>query len=95
MKDAIKAGSGGVYVSIDVTPGSSQSEIEGYNEWRKRISVKVKSPPRGGKANAELVKIFKDILGKKVEIVKGQTSSQKILFVHGATVEEVMERLSV
>ncbi len=93
MKDAIKAGSDGVYILIDVTPGSSRSRIE-YNEWRKIISVKVRSPPKGGKANSELVELFRKILGRKVEIVKGQTSSQKVLFVQGATVEEVVERLS-
>ncbi|HDM60325.1 MAG TPA: YggU family protein [Archaeoglobus veneficus] len=93
IRGAVKAGSDGVYISIDVTPASSKTCISGYNQWRKAVSVKVKSQPKGGKANAEVVELFSKLLGRKVEIVKGHNSSQKVLFVQNATVEEVVEKL--
>ncbi|AEA47928.1 DUF167 domain-containing protein [Archaeoglobus veneficus] len=89
IRDAIKAASNGVYISIEVTPNSKQSCVYGYNEWRKSIAVRVKAPPKGGKANAEIVELFSKIFRKKVEIVKGHTSSQKVIFVHSASPQEV------
>ena len=94
MEDAVCEAKGGVTINIDVSPGAKKTEvIAGYNEWRKAIVVKVKSPPKGGKANAEIIREFEKLFGSKVEILKGQTSSQKVLFVHGIGKQKALELL--
>jgi len=94
MEEAIHESRDGITINIDVSPGAKKTDIvAGYNEWRKAIIVKVKSPPKGGKANAEIIKEFEKLFGSKVEIVKGQTSSQKVLFVHGVTKQKALELL--
>ncbi|WP_432704017.1 hypothetical protein ACRERI_02925 [Methanothermobacter thermautotrophicus] len=36
-------------VNIEVSPASGKFGIPSYNEWRKRIEVKIHSPPRKGR----------------------------------------------
>jgi len=94
MEDAIHDSKGGVTINIDVSPGAKKTEVPaGYNEWRKSIVVRIKSPPKDGKANTEIIKEFEAIFGSKVEIIRGQTSSQKVLFVHGVSKEKALELL--
>ncbi len=77
---AVRDAEGGCYVSVDVTPNARKSGVKGYNEWRHSIEVAVKAPPRGGKANAELERVLGEILGCRVRVVKGATSTHKVVF---------------
>lgn len=67
---------------IEVSPKSDQFQITGYNEWRKTLEVKLKSPPTKGKANKELVKEFSSLTGRKTEIVGGHKSRQKTILIY-------------
>lgn len=91
----IKRGKEGVILKIYVQPRAKRTEIEGVDEWRGRLKVRVKAPPVGGKANREIEKFFSKLLGTQVSIIKGMTSREKDLLVREATVEEVKDRLGI
>ena len=59
-------------------PNASKSEVVGEED--DCLVVRVAAPPREGKANRELIKLLKKYFkAKKVEIVAGHTSREKIV----------------
>ena len=56
---------------------------DGFDEWRRRLTVRVKSPPLDGKANKEVEDIFKDLTGSHAEITSGHLSRQKTVMIYG------------
>ena len=85
----------GTLLLVYVQPKAKKNEIEGIDEWRRRLKVKVKAPPVGGKANKELVKFLSKLLGAEVSIVRGETGREKDLLVRGMGIEEVKKRLGL
>ena len=81
--DAMRSRDGRTEVDITVSPRSSRSGIDGFDEWRKRIIVRVKAPPLEGRANREVADVFREVTGMKAEVVSGQTSHQKTVAVEG------------
>jgi uncharacterized protein len=77
----------GVIVDIEVVPGSSLISVpSGYNEWRKRIEVKITKNAHKGKANEQLVECFAalfEIRNSDIRIFSGATSSKKSLLING------------
>ncbi|WP_237739703.1 DUF167 domain-containing protein [Methanobacterium formicicum] len=67
---------------IEVSPKSAKFQIAGYNQWRKTLEVKLKSPPTKGKANKELMKEFSALTGHPTDIISGHKSRQKTLLIH-------------
>ncbi|MBU3906971.1 MAG: DUF167 domain-containing protein [Nanoarchaeota archaeon] len=63
-------------IHVKVKPSSGKQEIikeeEGY-------IIKLKSVPKDGKANIELIKLLKKHFGKEVIITSGFTSRKKII----------------
>jgi TIGR00251 family protein len=66
-----------------VSPRSSRSGVEGTDEWRKRLIIKVRAPPLDGKANKEVEEVIANITGCRSEIVSGYTDRHKTVFVEG------------
>ena len=66
-----------VEVDILVSPRSNRVGLEGFDEWRKRLILRVKSPPLEGRANKEVESFFKDITGCRSTVTAGMTSHQK------------------
>ena len=64
---------------IIVKPNSSKNEITGFDNEKNAYRVNIKAPAEKGKANKEIIKFFSRLLKKRVEIVKGKTSKEKIL----------------
>lgn len=58
MEDAITEDKGAVTVRVEVVPNSKHFSI-GWDEWRKRIKLKITSKAQKGKANEEVVNFFK------------------------------------
>jgi len=81
--DASRSVAGGLEVDITVAPNSDRQGIEGMNEWRKRLIMRVRSPPLDGKANVEIEEYMENVTGCRSEIIKGQKSRQKTLMIHG------------
>ncbi len=85
-----------VVLNVFVKPKSGRSEVF-FDENKGSIVVFLKSPPTGGKANKELVKILSKALGlssSKIKIVKGLKSREKqILVEEDLTFSKVLKRL--
>ena len=83
VSEALRPVDGGVEIDVSVSPRSDRSGTEGVDEWRKRLIVRVKAPPLDGRANKEVEELFKKVTGCKSEVIRGQTSRQKTVLVHG------------
>ncbi len=79
-------------LKVQVSPGSKRGEILGYDEWRKALVVRVRSPPEGGKANREVVELLSKFFSAEVEIVSGHKSRSKVVVVKGLGEKEVYDR---
>lgn len=73
----------GVEVDVLVSPRSDRSGIEGVDEWRKRLMIKVRSPPLDGKANKEVEEILRKAANSPALVISGHTSRQKTIFIEG------------
>lgn len=82
----------GTEIDLLVSPNSGRSEIVGLDRWRKRLTVKLRSPPTKGEANAELEKLLTDKLGSEVKIIRGHTSRMKTALIN-ISVDEVVGKL--
>ncbi|XRO74768.1 DUF167 domain-containing protein [Methanocaldococcus sp. 28A] len=93
IEKIVKESKDGVLIDIDVQAGAKKNEITGINEWRKRLAIKIKAPATEGKANKEIIKFFKDIFKKDVEIVTGKLNPQKTILIKGIKKDDVVEIL--
>ena len=66
---------------ILVRPNSPKNRISGIDEQRNAFRVEIAAPPDKDKANKEVIKFFSKLLKKKVRIVKGMRSREKLLKV--------------
>ena len=95
-RQALGEDSDGTYIDLEVSPGSGSQAIRGYDEWRKRIKVSVRSEAREGRANTELITFLGRILKvppRRVSIASGHTTSQKRVFVEGLGLQELTDKL--
>ena len=94
LEDAVRPSADGVLFEFDVSPGARKTEVpSGYNEWRKRIEVKLKAPPEKGKANEELLQALATIFQvptSRIEITSGATNSKKSILIHGLDREKAL-----
>jgi uncharacterized protein (TIGR00251 family) len=85
FEEAIKDLDSDIIIDIEVIPGSSLISVpNGYNEWRKRIEVKITKNAHKGKANEQLVECFAALFGisnSDIRIFSGKTSSKKSLLI--------------
>ena len=64
---------------IIVKANSSKNEILGYDKEREAYRVNIKAKAEANKANIEIIKFFSRLLKKRVRIVKGLKSKEKII----------------
>lgn len=86
----LKAAQNGLYIFIKLQPRASKNEIGGA--MGNELKVSVTAPPVDSAANQALIDFLADELDcsrSAVQIVKGQTSRHKTIFVSGKTVEEI------
>ena len=69
-------------LTVRVKPSSPKNKILHYDTNIGALRVEIKAAPESGKANMEVIKFFSKLLKKKVEIVKGKTSKNKVLKIH-------------
>ena len=86
-----------IIVDIEVTPGSRVISVpSGYNEWRKRIEVKLTKNAQKGKANEQLVECLAELFGvssSNILITSGATSSKKSLLLKGVSYQQAVSIL--
>ncbi len=83
----------GVLLDIEVQPNAKKNEIVKVDEWRNRLVIKIKAPPKNGKANKEIIKFFFEIFKKKCKIVKGEKSSQKTILILDANIDDIKKKI--
>lgn len=83
LSETFRKKSGGMELDVIVTPNSTRSGIEGLDEWRKRLAIKVKAAPLDGKANKEVIEVLENITGCGCELLRGGTSRTKTVFIAG------------
>lgn len=94
--NSIRMGEEVVFLDLDVTPNASQPGINGYNRWRDRIMVRVRSQARKGQANTELLILLSSILNidqNQINIIKGTHSGQKTVELSGLNREQVITKI--
>lgn len=83
-----------IIVYIEVTPGSKSISVpSGYNEWRKRIEVKLTKNAQKGKANEQLVECLAELFGissSNILINSGTTSNKKSLLLKGVSYQQAV-----
>ena len=92
VSDVSRPVDGGVEVHIMVSPNSDRKGADGTNEWRKRLIIRVCSPPLDGKANREAEEFMKELTGCRSEIIKGHANRQKTIMIYG-NAEEILRSL--
>lgn len=94
FEEAITDQGSDIIVDIEVTPGSrSVSVPSGYNEWRKRIEVKLTKNAQKGKANEQLVECLAELFeisSSNILISSGATSSKKSLLIKGISYKQAV-----
>ncbi|MCL2031736.1 MAG: DUF167 domain-containing protein [Methanomassiliicoccaceae archaeon] len=83
VEEVVRIRDSGIEVDVLVSPRSSRSGTEGIDGWRKRLIVKVRSPPLDGKANKEVEEVFLKATGSPSAVISGHTSRQKTVFIEG------------
>ncbi len=96
MKDAMRQVEDGVILELDVSPGSKETSIKGYNPWRKRIEIRLSERAQKGKANAELISFFSSLFNvhsRDVQIISGLTNSKKSVKILQSKFEDILKNL--
>jgi uncharacterized protein len=81
-------------LAVRVIPRARRDEIAGERDGR--ILVRLTAPPVEGAANAALCRLVARSAGvpaRRVSIVRGLTSRDKVLRVEGVTADELRARL--
>lgn len=90
MLNPFKASDGGVTVQVKATPRAGRNEIAGVRGGR--LLVKVTAPPADGQANAAIIKLLSKqwkVRASDIEVVAGAGSREKVLFIRGATLDDI------
>jgi uncharacterized protein (TIGR00251 family) len=94
-EDFVRPTEGGVYVKLRVSPGAKSTAVKGlYGEGAIKLSVA--APPVEGRANAEVERYLGRLFGlsrSEVNVVKGASSRDKLVFVSGLGPDEIRTRL--
>lgn len=87
---------GGVRLEIRVQPRSSRNQVVG--EQAGALKVKLTAPPVDGEANAALVAFLSRYLKiprKDINLIKGETSRNKIIEIMGISSEELLLKINI
>ncbi len=64
---------------IIVKPNCSENQILSYDKAKQAYRVNIKAKPENNKANIELIKFLSKLLKKKIKIIKGLKSKEKLI----------------
>ncbi|MFH1053758.1 MAG: DUF167 domain-containing protein [Candidatus Woesearchaeota archaeon] len=64
---------------VMVKPNSKENKIIGFDLEKKAYRISIKEPADKGKANKELIRFLSKSLKKRVAIIKGLKSREKIV----------------
>jgi uncharacterized protein (TIGR00251 family) len=79
---------------ITVRPGAQRTQIIG--DFNSRLKIKISAPPQDGEANDELIELLANKLSipkKKIHLVQGETSTEKVVLIE-LSMEKIVTCLS-
>ncbi len=85
----------GIIIPVKIQPNSSKEKVMG--EYAEKLKIAVTSPPEKGKANKAIVKALTKWLNIKtsdIQIVSGEKSKDKEIFVRNITEKDVYKLVS-
>lgn len=85
----------GVQFRVRVTPRARQSEVTGVMDGA--LVVRVAAPPADGAANEALLALLSERLGvpvRRVRLIAGAASRNKVVSVTGLQPDEIRQRLA-
>jgi uncharacterized protein (TIGR00251 family) len=80
---------------LKVTPSASRDAVVGWQQDVLRVHVR--APAQRGKANDAVLRLLADALGidqRRLRIIRGETSRQKVLSVDGLEQAQIRARLT-
>ena len=92
----VKRKESGVVLEVKVQPKASRNKIEKAEEGK--LKVKVTVPPEKGKANKAVIELLSKALKvpkSRIEIIKGETSRIKTVFIDGISEEDLEAKLGI
>ena len=84
----------GVYLAVKLQPRASTNEIGA--PLGDELKIKVTAPPVDAAANQALIDLLADKLNcsrGQIQIVRGQTSRHKTVWIEGKSVEDILKYL--
>lgn len=81
-------------LAIKAIPNAPRNEVVGW--LGEALKIKVHAPPVEGRANEVLCEFLADTLGlprRAVTVLRGDTSRQKLIRIHGLTLAAVKAKL--
>jgi len=84
----------GVYLALKVQPRASRNAIQGVHSAELKIAIT--APPVDSAANSALIEFLADKLKlgrSRIQLVRGQTSRHKSVFIAGMRANELAELL--
>jgi uncharacterized protein len=95
MAPYLRSHADGVYLAIKVHPRASKNEIG--PPIGAELKIKVTAPPVDAAANEAVLRLLSERLGcarKVLQLVRGQTSRHKTIFIQGASPAMIESKLS-
>lgn len=86
----------GVVINIHAQPGAKRTAVVGL--YGEKLKIAVACPPVDGKANAALIDFLKRFLKvpkSQIEIISGESSREKRIFIKGIDAQACADTLSV
>ena len=93
MPPYLRSTEGGVCLSVKVQPRASKNEIG--ESMGNELKIKIAAPPVDSAANEALVRFLAEVLDcprGDVQLLRGQTSRHKQVFIRNMSVAQVEER---
>ena len=85
----------GAILPVRAQPGARRNEIRGLQDGALKVCVT--QAPEKGKANKAIVEVLAKWLGvrkSQIELLSGETASQKKFLIHGIEQKELAERIN-
>jgi uncharacterized protein (TIGR00251 family) len=92
----LREAQGGIYLSVKLQPRASRNQIQGLHGQELKIAVT--APPVDSAANSALIEFLAEKLNvsrSAVQIVRGQTSRHKTIFITNACVSDITHALNL
>ena len=85
----------GTILSVRAQPGARRNEVRGIQDGTLKVCVT--QAPEKGKANKAIVEVLAKWLGvrkSQIELISGETASQKKFLIHGIEQKDLAERIN-